>query len=279
LHGLPIEWKIEESYRKKGQNKDDVPVSGLPRRVPEVRRALVGVQRDEFQRLGVTGNWAELTARWITSEAAIAGEVSEVPDERTRSTRAQSPSCGRWSRKPRLPKRRSSTTHKSHTIWVKFPLWPLAEENDIFHRKADVVIWTTTPWTNPQNRASVFNPEIGYGLYEVYGRPEECWARIGDRYIVADTLADAVFRAGAALAARLRAGGLPMSRPRSGGDDPGPPPFVWWKARAGEWDFDVPCCRGPCDRGRRHERLSVQHGTPSCHGAERLEIGKSTAFP
>jgi isoleucyl-tRNA synthetase len=55
-----------------------------------------------------------------------------------------------------------------------------------------VVIWTTTPWTIPQNRAICFGPEISYGLYEVTGRPEECWARIGDRYLLADKLAEEV---------------------------------------------------------------------------------------
>jgi isoleucyl-tRNA synthetase len=55
---------------------------------------------------------------------------------------------------------------------------------------AKVIIWTTTPWTLPQNRAICFGPEIAYGLYEITGRPEECWARIGDRYLLADALAE-----------------------------------------------------------------------------------------
>jgi isoleucyl-tRNA synthetase len=79
--------------------------------------------------------------------------------------------------------------HQSHAIWVKFPCgrrlprrWrPATDFNDA--RKGNVVIWTTTPWTIPQNRAICFGPEISYGLYEVTGRPEECWARIGDRYL------------------------------------------------------------------------------------------------
>jgi isoleucyl-tRNA synthetase len=54
------------------------------------------------------------------------------------------------------------------------------------------VIWTTTPWTIPSEPRGRFNPDIAYGLYEVTGRPEECWARIGDRYMLADKLAEDV---------------------------------------------------------------------------------------
>ncbi|NDD33511.1 MAG: isoleucine--tRNA ligase, partial [Rhodobacteraceae bacterium] len=75
---------------------------------------------------------------------------------------------------------------ESHTIWVKFRV---VETGDTTLDSAHVVIWTTTPWTIPSNKAVVYGSDISYGLYEVTGRPEECWATIGDRYILADNLA------------------------------------------------------------------------------------------
>ncbi|MEO0764806.1 MAG: class I tRNA ligase family protein, partial [Pseudomonadota bacterium] len=74
----------------------------------------------------------------------------------------------------------------SFTIWVKFKV---VGSGDATLDSAQVVIWTTTPWTMPSNKAVVYGPDISYGLYEVIGRPEECWARIGERYILADNLA------------------------------------------------------------------------------------------
>jgi isoleucyl-tRNA synthetase len=75
---------------------------------------------------------------------------------------------------------------ESHTIWVKFRV---VKTGDATLDSAHVVIWTTTPWTIPSNKAVVYGSDISYGLYEVTGRPEECWATIGDRYILADNLA------------------------------------------------------------------------------------------
>ncbi|NDD43353.1 MAG: isoleucine--tRNA ligase, partial [Rhodobacteraceae bacterium] len=75
---------------------------------------------------------------------------------------------------------------ESHTIWVKFRV---VETGGTTLDSAHVVIWTTTPWTIPSNKAVVYGSDISYGLYEVTGRPEECWATIGDRYILADNLA------------------------------------------------------------------------------------------
>jgi isoleucyl-tRNA synthetase len=78
---------------------------------------------------------------------------------------------------------------ESFTVWVKFKV---TDSEDKELNSSEVVIWTTTPWTIPSNKAVVFGPDIKYGLYEVTARPDECWANIGDRYILADNLAQAV---------------------------------------------------------------------------------------
>src|SRR5262249_60917588 len=80
--------------------------------------------------------------------------------------------------------------YTSDTVWVKFPVrtGPAAVKG------ASVVIWTTTPWTLPGNRAISFSPKISYGLYEVVDAPMENWAKVGDRVLLADALAIDVFR-------------------------------------------------------------------------------------
>ena len=78
---------------------------------------------------------------------------------------------------------------ESFTVWVKFKV---VGAGDAALDSAKVVIWTTTPWTMPSNKAVVYGASISYGLYEVIGRPEECWASIGERFILADGLAEDV---------------------------------------------------------------------------------------
>src|SRR6056297_1314584 len=78
---------------------------------------------------------------------------------------------------------------ESFTVWVRFAV---ATEGDL--QGAHVVIWTTTPWTIPSNKAVVYGEDISYGLYEVTDTPAECWARPGERLILADNLAEEVMR-------------------------------------------------------------------------------------
>lgn len=188
-HGLPIEWKIEEQYRAKGRSKDEVPVNELRAECRRFAEHWVGVQREEFKRLGVTGDWDDpyLTMAFH-AEAVIAEEFMKFvmngslylgskpvmwsPVEKTALAEAEV----------------EYHDHQSPTIWVKFPV---VTGSDVL-RGAQIVIWTTTPWTIPSNRGVAYNPGVGYGLYEVTGRPEECWARIGDRYVLADALAEGV---------------------------------------------------------------------------------------
>src|SRR6201999_1799358 len=77
--------------------------------------------------------------------------------------------------------------YTSDTVWVKFPIEGSAELAD-----ASIVIWTTTPWTLPGNRAISFSPRIAYGVYEVTEAPPDNWAKPGDKLVLADRLAGGV---------------------------------------------------------------------------------------
>ncbi|MEO1315671.1 MAG: class I tRNA ligase family protein, partial [Pseudomonadota bacterium] len=258
-HGLPIEWKIEEQYRSKGKNKDEVPINELRAECRKFAEGWIDVQREEFKRLGVTGNWEDpyLTMAF-DAEATIAAEFMTFV---MNGTLYQGSKPVMWSPVEKTALAEAEVEyheHQSHTIWVKFPVLadkatpPVEARNgEITVGRVDplgdlegaqVVIWTTTPWTIPQNRAVCFNPGLSYGLYEVTGRPEECWARIGDRYVVADALAESVMgqaRLDDGMYRRLRdvtveeLSGLAMAHPLRGAGEAG-----------GEWDYDVPMLPG-----------------------------------
>jgi len=186
-HGLPIEWKIEEKYRKKGRDKDAVDVVEFRQECREFAEGWIDIQREEFKRLGVTGNWDEpyLTMDFH-AERVIAEEFQKFL---MNGTLYQGSKPVMWSPIEQTALAEAEVEYhdkESFTIWVKFQV---NETTDARLENAYVVIWTTTPWTIPSNKAVVYGSDFDYGLYEVTGRPEECWARIGDRYILADKLA------------------------------------------------------------------------------------------
>ncbi|MEN8738510.1 MAG: class I tRNA ligase family protein, partial [Phaeobacter gallaeciensis] len=186
-HGLPIEWKIEEQYRKKGKNKDAVPVIEFRQECRAFADEWVDIQREEFKRLGITGNWANpyLTMDYH-AEAVIAGEFQKFL---MNGTLYQGSKPVMWSPVEKTALAEAEVEYhdkESFTIWVKFKV---AEPADHKLAGAYVVIWTTTPWTMPSNKAVVYGEDIAYGLYEVTGTPEESWVKVGDKYVLADNLA------------------------------------------------------------------------------------------
>jgi isoleucyl-tRNA synthetase len=213
-HGLPIEWKIEEQYRAKGLNKDDVPVVEFRKECRAFAEHWVNVQREEFKRLGVEGDWADpyLTMAY-PAEAQIAREIMKFA-ETGQLYRGSKPVMWSVVEKTALAEAEVEyEEHTSDTVFVAFPLidvpglFPVrgpGPTEATFHdtvehvddlRKASIIIWTTTPWTMPGNRAISYSRKVPYGLYRVTEAPEGNWAAVGNLYVLADTLAESVFKA------------------------------------------------------------------------------------
>ena len=198
-HGLPIEWKVEEEYRAKGKNKDQVPVIEFRRVCRDFAQHWVEVQRAEFMRLGGVGDWANYyTTMSYPAEAQIARELMKfaVSGQLYRGSKPVM-----WSVVEKTALAEAEVEYEdytSDTVWVKFPVQAHIGKNPGEHEKnllgASVVIWTTTPWTIPGNRAVSYSPKIKYGLYEVTAAPDGNWAKLGDRYILADKLAAEVMK-------------------------------------------------------------------------------------
>ncbi|WP_321364589.1 isoleucine--tRNA ligase [uncultured Celeribacter sp.] len=189
-HGLPIEWKIEEKYREKGKNKDEVPVVDFRQECRAFADEWVTIQREEFKRLGVYGKWDDpyLTMNFH-AEAVIAEEFMKFL---MNGTLYQGSKPVMWSPVEETALAEAEVEYhdkESPTIWVKFAV--ANEGADL--QGAYVVIWTTTPWTIPSNKAVVFGADYNYGLYEVTGTPDECWLKVGEKYLLADKLAAQCF--------------------------------------------------------------------------------------
>ncbi|MGH6872580.1 MAG: isoleucine--tRNA ligase [Rhizomicrobium sp.] len=184
-HGLPIEWKIEEKYRKEGKSKDDVPIDQLRRDCREFANHWIGVQRAQFKRLGCIGLWDKpYTTMDYRAEAVIAGELHKFVGNGL-LYRGFRPVMWSPVEKTALAEAEVEYHEKqSPTIYVKFPLL------HTLIPRLSVIIWTTTPWTIPGNRAIAFSPTMQYGLYEVIEADEGALAGKGESIALADALAD-----------------------------------------------------------------------------------------
>ncbi|OWV71922.1 isoleucine--tRNA ligase [Rhizobium sp. R634] len=194
-HGLPIEWKIEEeNYRAKGKAKPDLTE---PSAMIEFRRECrayaekwIAIQGGEFQRLGIVGDFENpyLTMNFH-AESRIAGELLKIAAS-GQLYRGSKPIM--WSVVERTALAEAEVEYhdyESDTIWVKFPV----AKSTAALKDAFVVIWTTTPWTIPGNRAVAYSSRVAYGLYEVTAAENDFGPRPGEKLIFADKLAEESF--------------------------------------------------------------------------------------
>ncbi|KJZ32418.1 isoleucine--tRNA ligase [Paracoccus sp. S4493] len=284
-HGLPIEWKIEEKYRNEGRDKDAVDMVEFRQECRRFADEWVDIQREEFKRLGVTGAWDRpyLTMDFH-AEAVIAAEFMKLV---MNGSLYQGSKPVMWSPVEKTALAEAEVEyhdHTSHTIWVRFKpvqvkpqaLWlEQTSGNGVVVGDIDdasVVIWTTTPWTIPQNRAVAFNPAIAYGLYEVTEAAENSTATVGERLVLADALAEGVMAAVKVTGWRKVRGvaaseleGLILAHPLRGVE-----------GGAGEWDYDVPMLPG--DHVTDEAGTGFVHTAPS-HGDDDYQLGLRFKLP
>src|ERR1700742_3286622 len=186
-HGLPIEWKIEEKDRKEGKSKDEVPIDQLRRDCREFANHWIDVQRSQFKRLGCMGLWDKpYTTMDYRAEAVIASELHKFVDNKL-LYRGFRPVMWSPVEKTALAEAEVEYHEKqSPTIYVKFPV---VKGSDALHG-ASIVIWTTTPWTMPGNRAIAYSPTMDYGLYEESAADDGALAAVGEKLALADALAE-----------------------------------------------------------------------------------------
>jgi len=211
-HGLPIEWKIEEEYRAKGREKPDFSsgdaINAFRKECRAFAEKWVDIQREEFKRLGVTGDWGNpyLTMTYA-AEAQIAREIMKFAHN---GLLYEGSKPVMWSVVEKTALAEAEVEYHDHTsdwVYVAFEVKPPSKgqlrregpngvevidgrEIPQFPLGASIVIWTTTPWTLPGNRAISYSHRIEYGLYEVTANERAFGPVVGQRYILAKKLAE-----------------------------------------------------------------------------------------
>jgi isoleucyl-tRNA synthetase len=280
-HGLPIEWKVEEAFRAKGRQKRDVDPSEFRRACRAYAAEWIDIQRAEFKRLGVMGDWDDpYVTMDYASEAAIVREFLKVA-RLGQLKRGAKPVM--WSPVEQTALAEAEIEYedrKATTLWVKFPVVGGPAAGAL--AGASVVIWTTTPWTIPANRAVSFNPGIAYGLYRCVGVEQGLafapWVKPGDLLIVADRLVESVMRAARAESwerlADVDPAGLTLAHP-------------FREAGLGGYRYDVPTLPGghvTDDAGTGFVHTAPGHGDDdyqvwTAHARELSARGIDAAIP
>jgi isoleucyl-tRNA synthetase len=263
-HGLPIEWIVEEKYRANNRSKDSVPIDQFRRECREFAAHWIEVQRRGFKRLGVVGDWDNpYTTMAYAAEAQIVREIGKFLLSGA-LYKGSKPVL--WSVVEQTALAEAEVEyhdHRSTTIWVRFPILR-ADRPSL--RGAAALIWTTTPWTLPGNRAIAFSAGVDYVVIRVDAMAEGSRAQAGETLLVAETLATEV-------AAR---GGIDsysvidrFSGERLAGTMAAHP------LRGRGYDFDVPLLAAgfvEADQG-----TGLVHIAPG-HGADDFELGQANGL-
>jgi len=275
-HGLPIEWKVEEEFRSKGRTKEEVSGPEFRTRCREYAGQWLDTQREEFKRLGVIGDWDNpYKTMNFQSEADICGELLKIA-KTGQLYRGSKPIM--WSPVEQTALAEAEVEYKDKKatqIYVKFPVAAWASDymedannavgdfnlNQLIGN-ANVVIWTTTPWTIPANRAVSYSSRISYAVYRVTEMQEsefEPWSNPGDILIVAEKLWETVAKAGLIKAAEhlCNLGGGIL------GDMVLDHPLKNMEGADGKYDFPVPLLEGShvtADAGTGFVHTAPSHG-------------------
>ncbi|MCB2101787.1 MAG: isoleucine--tRNA ligase, partial [Rhodobacterales bacterium] len=267
-HGLPIEWKIEEKYRNAGKDKDAVPIDKFRHECREFANQWIDIQRDEFKRLGVIGDWADpYTTMTFAAEAQIARELGKFLMNGALYKGAK-PVL--WSIVEKTALAEAEVEYYDHVSTTIFVRFPVAKAAVAAVEGASVVIWTTTPWTMPGNRAVAYGADIDYAVIEptaVAATDAPGAAVAGERIVVAEALIGEVCAAAGItehlVHARLKGRDLAGTVLRH-------------PLHAGGFDFDVPLLEAgfvEVDTGS-----GFVHIAPG-HGADDWELGMANGVP
>jgi isoleucyl-tRNA synthetase len=164
-HGLPIEWKIEEQYKKKKKNKDEVPIKDFRQECREFAKSWIDVHIKEFKRLGVVGDFDNYYSTMsYEAEAQIVRELGKFLID---GSLYQGFKPVLWSTVEKTALADAEVEYMDHTSNTIYAAFKVKETSKEFLKDTSIIIWTTTPWTIPANKALAFNNNIDYSLLEI----------------------------------------------------------------------------------------------------------------
>jgi isoleucyl-tRNA synthetase len=264
-HGLPIEWMIEEQYRARNMSKDDVPVARFRRECREFAEHWIGVQSDEFARLGVIGDW--LNPYTTLAPSAEAQIVREIGKFLVNGGLYKGSKPVLWSVVEQTALAEAEVEyhdHRSTTVWVRFPI---TRSGVPALASAAAVIWTTTPWTLPGNRAIAFSAGLDYVALRVDRAAEGSRVVPGETLLLAAALVEEVaggvgIEAGSVLArfSGTALAGTIARHPLAGHG----------------YEFDVPLLAASFVESE--QGTGLVHIAPG-HGADDFEVGQAHGLP
>ena len=187
-HGLPIEWKIEEEYKKNKKNKNEIPIVEFRRECRSFAQKWIEVHKTQFKRLGVIGDWENYYSTMsFDAEAQIVRELGKFLKEGS-LYRGFKPVLWSTVEKTALADAEVEyLDHKSDTIYASFLV-----KNSNFKEliNTEIIIWTTTPWTIPANKALAYNENLHYLLIKIKDESDFKDKKI----VVAEALLDSVIK-------------------------------------------------------------------------------------
>jgi len=164
-HGLPIEWKIEEQYKKKKKNKDEVPIKDFRQECREFAKKWIEIHIKEFKRLGVVGDFENYYSTMsYEAEAQIVRELGKFLLD---GSLYQGFKPVLWSTVEKTALADAEVEYMDHISNTIFVAFKVKDTKKDFLKESSVIIWTTTPWTIPANKALAFNSNIEYSLLEI----------------------------------------------------------------------------------------------------------------
>ena len=186
-HGLPIEWKIEEQYKKNKKNKNEVPIVEFRKECRSFAEKWIEIHKTQFKRLGVVGDWDNYYSTMsFDAEAQIVRELGKFLKEGS-LYKGFKPVLWSTVEKTALADAEVEyQDHKSDTIYAAFTVVSSNLKELVGN---DIIIWTTTPWTIPANKALAYNESLDYLLIEI----EEGVFR-DKKIVVADALLKSVLK-------------------------------------------------------------------------------------
>ena len=164
-HGLPIEWKIEEEYKKNKKNKNDIPVVEFRKECRDFANKWIKVHKEQFKRLGVIGDWENYYSTMsFDAEAQIVRELGKFLLEGS-LYRGYKPVL--WSTVEKTALADAEVEYLDHTSDTIYACFPVKESKLIDLVGSEIVIWTTTPWTIPANKALAYNSGLIYVIIKI----------------------------------------------------------------------------------------------------------------
>jgi len=164
-HGLPIEWKIEEQYKKNKKNKNDVPIVEFRKECRDFANKWIDVHKDQFRRLGVIGDWKNYYSTMsFDAEAQIVRELGKFLKEGS-LYRGYKPVL--WSTVEKTALADAEVEYMDHVSDTIYSAFPIIKTNLKEIEGSNVIIWTTTPWTIPANKALAYNSNLIYLVVKI----------------------------------------------------------------------------------------------------------------